>query len=201
MSNKIKIFTGLAAIVILLAGLSLIFGTKNAKNGNGENVGEQFSFAVKNTDPFALDDNRLYSDDYRPGTTTDSGNDDKSNFTYLVGGTTATSSMGVYSERAVNVDVLGFVVASSTSFRLAICREYSHSGNDYFAEVNLTDNTNTETTFSAPRCFEFVPDHTGTTTFALPASPVTARYTRINFRATGANGGVWFQTVAKEPSN
>ena len=165
------------------------------------NVGENWAFDVKNTDPMTLDEDRVYSDDYRVGTTTDPSDDSKSNFTYLDAGNTATSSIIVYSERAFNVDLLGFVVASSTATRLHICREYSHSGSDYFAEINLTDNTNTETTFSGPRCFEFVPDHTATTTFALPASPVTAKYSKISFTATGADAAVWFQTVAKEPTN
>lgn len=203
MSNKFKKFlllSALAALIIfaILGVNSLLTGDQPSQSGK---LGEQFDFAVKNTDPFALDSDRLYNDDYRPGTTTDPGDDSKSNFTYLDAGTTATTSILVYSDRAVSVDALAFVVASSTSARLHICREYSYGGVDFFAEVNVTDTSNTETTFSAPRCYEFVPDHTATSTFALPASPITAPYTKINFIATGADAAVWIQTVAKEPTN
>src|SRR3990167_333636 len=173
------------------------------KKGDSQpKLGETFALQTITTDPLDLDDDREWGANSRTGTTTQAieTTNDSNNLTYLDAGTTATTSLVLHSELATAIDANLFIVASSTSSRLHICREFSTNGIDWYGEINLTDNSNEESTFGV-RCFEWTAAHTATTTINLPASPTLSTFTKFNFRNTGADLGLWVEAVLKQNAN
>ena len=169
--------------------------------------GELFSLVVKSTHPLALDDDRLYGEPITMATSTAgamaNGEDELQgrSFTYLTGGTTATTTFQFTTERATTIDENWFAVASSTSLKIHTCNEFSNNGVDWFAEVGQQTNSINEGIIGEPFCREWTAPVTATSTFNIAITPVASKYTRTNFRATGANGAVWIQAVIKEPVN
>lgn len=196
MSKLTKILLGVAVVYLAVAVGIAVF--RSAPEQPESRSGELFNLTVHTTDQGVLDDDRVYGTADRTATSTAQ---DKGSMTFLDAGTTATTSFQFLSERASSIDLNWFVVASSTSSKIHICNEFSNNGIDWYAEVGQQTNSVTEGTVGSPFCREWTAGVTATSTFNTAITPVASKYTRVNFRATGADVGVIIQAVLKELYN
>ena len=182
----------LVVLLVLGAAASLI----TFLVGSVERVGETFALQIWTSgDATILDeDTNVFDAGAQMGT---------SSVRYFDDGTTATSSLVLFTERANRADLNLLFNASSSASILLWNYTFSNNGIDWFGEDTYTvTNDRLITHGAATTTHSWAPGVENGAVLKNVSIPIVAsKYTKIDFNVDGADGALWAQVVAKEPSN